>query len=463
MGRRWITEVGVRREFEDGDVECTILLRTDDDSPNNNVPEVSRPNLVPELLKICSLTPDIAGLSLTRLNILDDSMMDGLRDFVIDNPDRRRPLLVVSPTMSGEYLVKVEKLSTLLAGLASVVVIPVGLDTYKMEEVVGERYVAYNGAVNIIFPGREVRGSRVVPTKKLMPDELLAVSVGKREIEILAAVTRRTNSSSYSRHISPEMVNELDLRRRITKWREESAEQGTQSKELGDLWAEYEKLDQEKGEVESRLAKSDDENVSLNLLLDQLQQEKDDAERKLQYELDSKQRNWQAASNKIPSDQDTNAVLANNLIDILGDKLTLEDSLSILEKSFFGKIIVLDSAWKSAKDAKKFRYQQKAFELLLKLPTQYWQAKAEGKTDKDAGSFYGDDFSPWESEGIMDNPRAREERTFEYNKTLMQMTNHLKIGVKPSDAETLRIHFDWDPQEKLIIIGHCGKHLFVPK
>ncbi len=43
------------------------------------------------------------------------------------------------------------------------------------------------------------------------------------------------------------------------------------------------------------------------------------------------------------------------------------------------------------------------------------------------------------------------------------MTNHLKIGVKPSDAETLRIHFDWDAEKKMIVIGHCGKHLFVPK
>jgi hypothetical protein len=35
----------------------------------------------------------------------------------------------------------------------------------------------------------------------------------------------------------------------------------------------------------------------------------------------------------------------------------------------------------------------------------------------------------------------------------------LKIGVKPSDATTFRAHFHWDAAKRLVVLGHCGKHL----
>jgi hypothetical protein len=39
------------------------------------------------------------------------------------------------------------------------------------------------------------------------------------------------------------------------------------------------------------------------------------------------------------------------------------------------------------------------------------------------------------------------------------MLAHLKIGAKPSATETLRIHFEWDPEARVIVIGYCGEHL----
>jgi hypothetical protein len=41
----------------------------------------------------------------------------------------------------------------------------------------------------------------------------------------------------------------------------------------------------------------------------------------------------------------------------------------------------------------------------------------------------------------------------------IEMLKHLRIGVKDSAAETLRIHFHWDAKDQRIVIGHCGKHL----
>ena len=43
------------------------------------------------------------------------------------------------------------------------------------------------------------------------------------------------------------------------------------------------------------------------------------------------------------------------------------------------------------------------------------------------------------------------------------MWQHLKIGVKDSLSRTLRIHFFWDPGAGKVVIGHCGKHLPIPR
>lgn len=39
------------------------------------------------------------------------------------------------------------------------------------------------------------------------------------------------------------------------------------------------------------------------------------------------------------------------------------------------------------------------------------------------------------------------------------MWKHLKIGVKDSITETWRCHFEFDADEKKVVIGHCGRHL----
>ena len=463
FGRQWITEIGLRREFDTSDIECSILLRTEDDSPNNVIPEVSRPNLVRKLIESCSLIPDIDGLSLKRLTTIDESIVDGLRAFVIDSPERRRPLVIVSPTSSGGYLLNTERLSDLLGGLASVLVIPVGSNTYRMEELVGERYTAYNGAVSIIFPSREVRGSRVVPTKKMMPEELLETFSSRREIAVLAAVTRRTNSSSYSRHISPEMVNELDLRRRIIKRREEAIEQGAQSKELDYVWDEYEKLELEKSKSDVRAAKSDEENDTLNLLLDQAQQEKENEIAQLAFKHKSELDRLTAIIENRKATAE-NGQLSSNVVtafmSAMSQSSTMEESLTVIETLFPDRVVVLESAWKSAKKSSGFRHPQEAFNLLWKLVTLYWGILNDGLGDNEARSVFGrNEYSAKESETVLNNQTARELRTFNCGDERVLMEKHLKFGKKDSIAETIRIHFEWDANNKKITIGHAGPHL----
>jgi len=128
-----------------------------------------------------------------------------------------------------------------------------------------------------------------------------------------------------------------------------------------------------------------------------------------------------------------------------------------------GHLLVLDSAWASAEQARGFEHSDQLFHLLWTLATEFRQQKLAGAPDLLAGRVFGSNgYAPRESQTIERNTRARRERTFTYNGKTVEMWQHLKIGAKDSENRTLRIHFCWDEQLGQIVIGHCGKHLFNP-
>jgi len=97
---------------------------------------------------------------------------------------------------------------------------------------------------------------------------------------------------------------------------------------------------------------------------------------------------------------------------------------------------------------------------LRKLCVEYYDAiRAGGKGDAQAGQIFGDGYSARDSEMVENNKRARDLRTFDYGGVPVEMMGHLKLGVKPSNAETIRIHFIWDAEREKVVIGHCGPHL----
>ncbi|MEA5474272.1 HIRAN domain-containing protein [Synechococcus sp. CCY9201] len=129
-----------------------------------------------------------------------------------------------------------------------------------------------------------------------------------------------------------------------------------------------------------------------------------------------------------------------------------------------GHLLVLDSAWRSADEAKGFEYGDRLFELLWLLATSFREQKFAGAPDLVAGqqAFGASSYAPRESQTIENNQQARRERTFSYGDKTIEMWQHLKIGVKDSENRTLRIHFCWDADLGQVVIGHCGRHLHVP-
>jgi len=139
---------------------------------------------------------------------------------------------------------------------------------------------------------------------------------------------------------------------------------------------------------------------------------------------------------------------------------TLEQALVVLELLVADRVRVLPTAFAAARRSSTFKRRGKAWELLWKLATDWWTAMAEGGGDDRARHvFTQEQYAARESQTVEGNRVGRERRTFVVDGAPTMMWRHLKIGVKDSLTETWLCHFEWMPDERRIVIGHCGGHL----
>ena len=143
----------------------------------------------------------------------------------------------------------------------------------------------------------------------------------------------------------------------------------------------------------------------------------------------------------------------------LGGSPTLEQSLVFLAETYPNRLVILDTAWESAREAEAFRHRKEAFTLLRTFATDYRKALAEGGGgDAQARQCFAPQY--YASKDKTNLPKkGRRLRTFEYLGEQIFFERHLKIGVADSITETWRCHFHWDAERKRLVIGWCGRHL----
>jgi len=187
---------------------------------------------------------------------------------------------------------------------------------------------------------------------------------------------------------------------------------------------------------------------------------------KLEYEAEQQRRRCRELQAKLDAAKQAQAAKvlhaeARRSIDaMLNGRAKLVDILQLVALTYPDRVVVLNSAWKSAAESEDFKYPEVARSLLRRLVTDYWEAIVDGRGDAVARrAFTTKEFSAGESETVETNKRAQRLRTFRYGQRDVIMNAHLKHGIKASAAETLRIHFQWDPDSGRVVIGHCGRHL----
>jgi hypothetical protein len=212
-------------------------------------------------------------------------------------------------------------------------------------------------------------------------------------------------------------------------------------------------------EADKELEAKDAQVVGLRLDLE----ERDGDLRKLQAELQALKHALSGRQSSSGADEDELSALMplrEAVAAVLAHEPSLEQSLKLINTLYTDRVAVLDSAQDSAheSDTHGFRHGKKAFDLLWKLANGYWQALADGKGDQHAKTVFGHNaYAQNESQALSNDGKRR--RTFTYRGRDFLMEKHLKIGVKDSAAETLRIHFEWLSGDRRLVVGYCGKHL----
>ena len=449
-GRLWITEIGLHQESNGKPIECSLLLKTDAISARVTASiQVTRPKLVEQLIQSCNPLGQTPGLKVKQLTL--ESASAFRRE--VERNERDYPIVILSANRDNEYPVDPERLRSILVGLADVVCVPPEEDTFAIEELVGRRFIAFGGALNIVFPGRQGDRGLFYETVLLRPDDVVDLLENGHSIEseILTTITHRTNLPFSWRHISPEKVRHAALRAQLAQMIER-AKAGDQSEELTEYVDLLESADQELQSKDKELAR-----------IRSSYEAKEQEVRELQANIASLKHALSGLQSSDDGEDGVAEVLAplrDSVAAFLKGSPSLQQTVDLIATLYPDRIVFLETAKDSAKESDRGRFHQgaKAFDLLQKLATEYWQQLADGKSDQQAKAVFGQNAYAANEARVLSNDGKRR-RTFSYRGRDFLMEKHLKHGVKDSLAETLRIHFEWLAQEKKIVVGHCGKHL----
>jgi hypothetical protein len=463
-GRRWITEIGLSAEDGGATIAMTIVLHTEDITSNAlGAVHLTRPRVVQMLMEQHRLATLAPAQSVQHLNATTHAEFVAL----VQDPQRFYPLVVLSSRPDGTTTIDSERLARLAGGIASVWQLDPQIDFRLFGADIDAGLVPKFGAARIL--GRTVQGS--VPVRFLHPTDIddwrLAGDATQSCFEAVAAKALRY---ALDQHVTLEQVSEERVRRRFARERArvDAANPSVPLHLMADVQERAAALEHElrQAREDMRILESmvEERERVLAIRADERDMAEamasDEAARRFRAEATAdalRAALEQRADGSIAPSLDAEETAS--MVRMLQGSGTVEDALRAVASLYRDRVIVLDSAWRSARESEEFQKVDKASELLLQLAGPYWEALASGKPDAVARQVFGSAFASTESERVATNGGARKRRTFVFLGQALAMLPHLKIGRKDSVAETLRIHFEWVAEHQTIVIGHCGPHL----
>lgn len=446
-GRQWITEIGISKE--EHATFISILLEISDVSTMvDSRPMATRPLLVSFLKRNCTFDHDVVGQNIISIRNDYGDYQYLLHEIYRD--DRSYPLVFLS-SKNGVFPTNALKLQEQLLGLAQVVSTEGDIDSWEMERLLGRRYSSWDGAINIIYP---INTSGEAGTRLILPNQIEAVFSNGTPVNnyILSIITHGTNGFKKKKHISPVLTRAKRLADDNKSFRESIrlAQNNSESEEL--LNEALKELDEMKvSHDEKELFYLEQVELAENSLREELKRNvflESEVDR-LKFEKESLSSN--AQTNNIDIDID-------RLANLLSNRLTPVAVLSILEILLPKNVVILKSAYASAKKSSGFKLGQRLLFLLYKLSTEYLSVFLE-KGDNEAKSILGAAYSANESDSVERSKSLSDLRTFEYEGNKIKMFKHVGIGVAHNKTETIRAHFYIDLENKKVVIGYCGEHL----
>jgi hypothetical protein len=455
-GRQWIVEVGVKSYHGALELSCTVKTEEHSTLVATSLVTASQPRLIRyvvnniEKVHDADLAPSVSGVAVKTVGQDRDSYRALLVE--VERRERDCPLVLVSPTSDGEYLLAVTELQQRLLGLAQVVQVSREFNSYEMAEVLGQQRSAWGGAINILNCPTQtgfVRG------RVFLSDTIRGWgnTQNERISQVLAWVTNNTNVSRQRKRIRPEGVTQLALRRRLQAVRA----RGDQM-DAAQLREELDKASRVLAEQAEWVSTLEDDNSALESELSDTKVRLADERESLRnqnFVIQSLKSQLGDAGGGRTSQLDGEGLLS---LACRPDSPSPLECIEIIESLFGDRCIVLESAKESARDMEFFASGRRLLDMLRRLVTEYRERLLEAGDNEARKIFTNKEYAAKESETVMGNKSLRRQRTFEYDGKSIEMFRHLKIGIDDDLTKTIRVHFHWDPEREIIVIGHCGQH-----
>jgi hypothetical protein len=391
---------------------------------------------------------------------------------VLVRRDRELPFVIVACDRNGlAPLVDPEQLGRRLRGLCAVATLTTQDATYEFSNSMadvgfGQQYRCYNGAIHVYGPTASMREDH----RLWMGDSLRDIPAAERVERIAGLIAGRIAVRETPRGFFTQ-IEEHDREQRRAAALRLSEKRSTPPPPADSVPNEYvARVEKERDELQKELRRSVESEREFEVewtkadeARQQAQRDRDQAEAELEQERAVSQAlREEMAEQKVRAPAATMSGDLRSAIEAaLGERPTPQDCMLLVRGLYGNRVVVLESAITSAANSSEFKYGAKLVKLLRLLATSYYDALTSGQGDTVAKNIFGKEaFAATESEGTRANKRATDERTFAYGKRKLTMWSHLKIGAAETTAETIRVHFEWVPDDKKIVIGWCGEHRY---
>ncbi len=445
-GRQWNTELGLRVIDGESTMSFSALVETREVSTLVQSPiSLRRPKIVGDLIDAFGVTPSTPGAADRHLT--EKNAVDLLAYEVLDTA-REHAIVIVSPTISGEYLLDLCYLREQSCGLADVWTIPPAADTWAISRMMKGVPAPYHGAVAILFPRRRQASRDFVPSRVFTAADIQAMS--SPELNVLEVLAHRFNLPNSWRHFSPDRVRERLRAQSVAGLRSALASsQDTQAYE-----SLLSQVAEDEADLRRQLAQTESERDDFFFQ----SEEASDQLRRMRYENEQIQKQLEQSRTAKKAGTSLPDELRVAVSRAVLQAPSVLDALTLVELLFPERLLVLSDARRSAKEHDRFQFGGDAFALLYKLASEYWTALGTGVPDAEARKLFGQHEFAAKEAGLSKN--GRRARTFDVpGRGELFMEPHLKIQRGPNEAESWRCHFEWIASQKRIVIGHCGVHL----
>jgi len=432
----WHTSVTIARAG--ADVEMSVLLRiaTAQMSMRPVGYDLGRPRIVTELIDEYDLRLNNWPVPASPEH-LAASDVQRFVDQVLLDPARSLPVIVITPDVWTERpLVSPDETFDAVKGFAHVVVMDTKWAAFKLTDVVEKELSCYNGGVRIYWPGFSL-DSNPFQHRLYLPGQLKhrrdkGVPFGRRLFRMLAAISAFRFVEGKAHRSVRKFMTDAE-RARVTE-----------------LAAQVKRGKASQQELETKYLEALEK-------IDALEEERD----QLKDDLDAQRAAWGEYQNFMATEAQSEAEEAVETKDEAAPAIyaSVADAYEQAKKDFAGPLVFLGSADDSAAESPYMNSNRvyELFEALAQVAMEWRENKGNlGRSWEEALAELGFEYKDKVSQ--TSKTKWANEYTFTYKGKPLLFEQHITIGARQPD-KCLSVHFYRDDDERVLVIGHCGRHL----